>query len=532
MTSKDLPEALSDHYEIEQLSKIVESALDTIQCDVRFVYDGLDEGWLPTSVATGLLGGLAKAASELRESGSRVHCLLFVRDNMFRALAQFDNDFTRNIEGNALRLHWDDTTLLNLVALRLRAAFKWTGENDIRIWNRFAKRDLTGKDGFIRCLKHTLYRPRDLISLLNSAFQAASNSGRQEIIDDDIATAARRVSENRLNDLYKEYTDVLPGLANFAEAFRSKKTSAEYKDVIGMLQEVIDSGCPGAAARDFSLLRTGPEAFAALYSVGFVGVQEQESVRFCHDGSSLDIGSLQPDRNIVIHPCYWQGLNLAKDDLDSISISVDDEDDMSTSDLGKRSIVDLRLKKLGTIIGELSTIPCDPSGDSKFASWVFDAVRYLFSQHIRDIRRRPATGTAPTTITGDIADGKTWKKLRIMSSTDVVVIQPVNKEAATDEDFRHAWASGRSGSGCLTMIVTRAHENSGWTPEEQAHLVDGYTRDTKIAIPIPARLLSRALRKMQGRSERRDDYIEAILSKQVEKFVKATNQRRTKRTKK
>ncbi len=63
------------------------------------MYDGLDEGWVPTQVATGVLGGLTKTAAEFKEQTHGLHCLLFIRDNMLRALVTFDGD-RRNIEGD------------------------------------------------------------------------------------------------------------------------------------------------------------------------------------------------------------------------------------------------------------------------------------------------------------------------------------------------------------------------------------------------------------------------------------------------
>ena len=51
---------------------------------------------------------------------------------MLRALAHYDGDFARHIEGNIMRLHWDENSLLSLVAARLRAALGVTRENDIK----------------------------------------------------------------------------------------------------------------------------------------------------------------------------------------------------------------------------------------------------------------------------------------------------------------------------------------------------------------------------------------------------------------
>ena len=89
---------------------------------VVVMYDGLDEGREPTTSSTAILAGLALAAADLVDALVPVRPILFVRDNMFRALAAEDSDFTRHIEENTLRLHWDEASLLHLVAMRLRVA--------------------------------------------------------------------------------------------------------------------------------------------------------------------------------------------------------------------------------------------------------------------------------------------------------------------------------------------------------------------------------------------------------------------------
>jgi hypothetical protein len=305
-----LPEKIAEHFQVNWLGTEVTGALEAIGLRAVFMYDGLDEGWLPNQVATGLLGGLAKVAAEFREVQG-VHCILFVRDNMFRALAEFDGDFSRNIEGNTLRLHWDEESLLSMVALRLRAAFSWANENSVKAWDRFAKRGLEGKQGFRKCLKLTLYRPRDVIALLNGAYQVACAASRSEIIDADIEATATRISQTRLNDLCKEYEKVLPGLRLFAESFRGHATRMPQDAVMEVLAGVVAQVHEGIVARDFALIGTAPEAFSALFSVGFLGIQDLGGqFQFCHDGSNAEPDVLGHSRMVVVHPCYWRALSL------------------------------------------------------------------------------------------------------------------------------------------------------------------------------------------------------------------------------
>ena len=243
------------------------------------------------------------AAVDFKEAQG-IHCLLFIRDNMFRALAQLDGDYTRNIEGNTLRLHWDEESLLLFVALRLRVAFDWKGENKLKAWNRFAQRELQDIEGFRNCLKLTLYRPRDLIALINGAYQVACNEEREHLIGHDVEVTATRISQTRLNDLYKEYEQVLPGLPQFAQVFQGQSARISYEELQALLDPVIAGVHGGSTARAFALLQTGADAFRALYSVGFLGVQEAEgTVRFCHDGSDTDVQELATTRTVVVHPC-------------------------------------------------------------------------------------------------------------------------------------------------------------------------------------------------------------------------------------
>jgi hypothetical protein len=113
--AKILPERIAEFFDLGWLQNAIADALQAIRKRIVFLYDGLDEGWVPTQVATGVLGGLAKAAAEFRESSQGLRCMLFIRDNMLRALAQFDGDYTRNIENSTLRLQWNEEALLRLV---------------------------------------------------------------------------------------------------------------------------------------------------------------------------------------------------------------------------------------------------------------------------------------------------------------------------------------------------------------------------------------------------------------------------------
>ena len=514
-----LPEKIANEFRISWLQNHVAEALRSLGRRIVFLYDGLDEGWMPNHIATGILGGLAMAAVDFKEAQG-IHCLLFVRDNMFRALAQLDSDYTRNIEGNTLRLHWDEESLLQFVALRLRAAFGWKGENKLKAWNRFAQRELQDIEGFRRCLKLTLYRPRDLIALINGAFQVAGNDGRESLIGGDVEVTATRISQNRLNDLYKEYEQVLPGLPQFAQVFDGQSARISYEDLQALLEPVVAGIHDGPSARTFALLRTGEDAFRALYSVGFLGVQEADGmVRFCHDGSDTDVKELATTRTVVVHPCYWRALSLRDAVPDEVAVSVDDEDDVALAPPGKKTVVDMRLRRLGRIVEELHKIPTGKEGAHAFEEWVFGATRYLFSTGLDNIQWKPNPGLLQQRdIVGALKTaGGFWHRVERYDGSQFV-IEVKNFAEMDAEVFRQAWGYLNPPYGRCLMIVTRA-EGEALTERERVLVKEGFDGGVrKLVLLMPAVLLQRALSKMRSGSERRDDYTDKMLKKRLDRF--------------
>jgi hypothetical protein len=169
-------------------------------------------------------------------------------------------------------------------------------------------------EGFELCLRNTLYRPRDILVLLNEAYATAQRSGRESIIGEDIEKSATQISQNRLNDLLTEYDTVLPGLKQFVAVFVGAPAQAQFGTVTKMLDEIVQrTESEGTATRDFALFNSGSEIFSALYSVGFIGVQDLGTgrVTFCHDGSSSALASIAPDRLTTLHPCYWKALEVS-----------------------------------------------------------------------------------------------------------------------------------------------------------------------------------------------------------------------------
>ena len=216
LTGEKAPELLigdlARNLQLTEITAELTICLNELGVSIRILIDRLDEGYESDEVGIGLIDGFLHASIEINNVLPQTKSFMFLRDNIFRTIAKYDADYSRQIEGQVIRLHWDEYHLLNMVANRLRIAFKTTEESSVAVWNKFTSRNICEKSGFRECLRLTLYRPRDLISLLNNAFYHAFQHGRGTIIDEDIAVSAKEISESRYGDLLKEYDAILPGI--------------------------------------------------------------------------------------------------------------------------------------------------------------------------------------------------------------------------------------------------------------------------------------------------------------------------------
>jgi len=96
---------------IDELTEILTNVLREINKKIVVLVDRLDEGYEPDDIGVGIVDGIVYGTDDLRSRFQEIKAVLFLRDNIFRAIQQFDQDFSRNIEGSVLRLHWDPQEL-------------------------------------------------------------------------------------------------------------------------------------------------------------------------------------------------------------------------------------------------------------------------------------------------------------------------------------------------------------------------------------------------------------------------------------
>lgn len=491
----DLPIKL-DLAEIESVLLDVTSELDI---NVVLLIDRLDEGYEPDEIGIGFVDGLIQAAIDIKTRFSNIKPIIFMRDNIFRSVQKNDQDYSRNIEGHVLRLHWDEANLFSFAALRLRIAFHIEHEASLKIWNKCVVGELKGKSGFQKCLRFTLFRPRDLLALFNEAFFIANKDGREELTLDDLEITARIISQNRLEDLKKEYVAVLPGLHNYIGVFHGKDPQQSVDVTRDLIHEMLTSGSNDPVVQqDFLILEDANSVIRGLYSVGFLGIREPTSGNFifCHDGRAPDREFAVGDQ-ILVHPCYWIALNCTKNDLDPAHADeIYDEYDIEVSS----ETPAIRNNKIKILIAELENIRKGQDGVVEFEEWCRRVIRICFAKGLRNVELIPNVLLKPNrdVVATNLGDGDIWKRIYDVYSTKQVVFRINNNEVIEVEDYQHVQSSLNGGNGKLAFIVTRDNSVDLYANKDIEWVRDIYRKDNTVVIKLTAKYLCKLLHKLRN----------------------------------
>lgn len=494
---------LADVLDVAQVEKELKEVLQKAP-KVYLIIDRLDEGFDPDSSNIAFIDGAVSAAIDISTIfKSRIRPVVFLRDNIHRAVAHFDQDYTRNIEGQTLRLHWDVSNLFYLVCNRLRAAFGDTTQNNKRLWSRYTSHELQGDDGFKQCLKFTLYRPRDILILLNSAFENASKRDLASAVTTisliDLDKAAKTISSNRLDDLQKEYRQIFPSIEAAIAVFGNRNPEILLSEACELLAEATLKPSSSIESHvELAIFNQPDDLVRALYGVGFLGIHDPStgSYVFSHDGRRPET-EFEPEHRLLIHPCYWIALNLSRNVLSQDEATdINDEYEIKVSSVTPA----LRNARLGRLISEYQKIENGSDGSTEFEEWCLESLKICFAGRLDNItlhpnkdsvNRRDVVGT-------NLAQTAFWKRIQQDYSTRQVVFEVKNYESPTLEDYRQvlSYLSGRYGE--LAFIICRDWNVNLEKGKDLAWVKSIHSDHKKVIVKITGKFLSDILSKLRN----------------------------------
>lgn len=515
---------LHSELNISQLENDFENLEAISKIKFFILIDRLDEGYENDETGVAIISGVIAVVSEMNKKYEQVRPVLFQRDNIIRAVAKFDPDYTRNIEGEVIRIHWDTYQLLNLVSKRLNHVFSLGIENNQKIWDRCTAneavgRELQGKEGFKKCLQFTLYRPRDLLSLLNQSFYMAGREERKTIILSDVEKTATNISETRLEDLKKEYKSIFPTISVAVSVFENGNPEMSYEQAITLLDilqiNIGESDKDRKELIDLAILKSDG-ILRALYSVGFIGTHDASSntFTFCHDGRNPDREFNSSDK-ILIHPCYWIALNLTRNALaPDEAKQINDEYEIKVTSITP----EIRAQKIGALIAEIGKIQEGREQANEFEEWTLTAIQTVFAGHLSNVVLKPnGAGIQRRDIVGtNLSKSDAWERIHKDYGVRQVVFDAKNYKEIGPDEYRQLSTYLHGQYGRLGFLVTRDDDENLRSGKELDWVKEIFTTQNKLVIKLSYKFFQKLLGKL--RNPEKHDAVDHALSTLLDNY--------------
>jgi hypothetical protein len=175
-----------------------------------------------------------KVEREMRKAGNVVHCIVFVRNDVYDNLMRNTPDFGKEMRAT---LDWSDPDMLReMLRLRLvsgmRADHSDASFHDV--WHELCVSHYRGEDTSSYFIRRTLMRPRNLLKIFNHCRGFATNFNRDIISDLDIEKGLRTYSSDLVQELDAELTQVFPAAQDLLYHFMDSKralTAAEIQQL-------------------------------------------------------------------------------------------------------------------------------------------------------------------------------------------------------------------------------------------------------------------------------------------------------------
>ena len=515
---------LDRQLDVRSIGEEVEITLEREGKTVYIVVDRLDEGWEVSESGIAAVNGLVQGIIETRIRIKRVVPIVFIRDNMFRGIQEKDPDFCRNIEGQVLRLYWSNQKLWEVIVGRLRIATGKSQEATEKIWNQCVEKELTGREGFTKCLKRTLYRPRDILGLIQATLERAERSGRSKISLDEVQRSAKEISENRLRDMFKEYTTMLPLLPTYAEVWRNGSVQRRVESLKGVIEARLEKATATSQERqEWLVLRKDTSAaLKQQYGVGLIGIQDRRTgaYSFCQDGRPR-MEEIRDDDQVMLHPAYWHGLNANGTQLEAgTSQDIYDEYEIER----QSDAPALRQRMLRERRNALTEIATGASGATDLEEWCVEVIRICFAKSLRNVERQPvSTGTnRPDIVARNLGVSEFWKRVLNDYQGRQVVFEVKNKNDFDGNDIRQLVAYLTNGAGSIGFLVTRGGTENLERGAELDQIRDAWTSGRKLILKIPCTLLSKLLGRLEqtSRHDKVDNFLNSLLDRYERCYIK------------
>lgn len=298
-------------HDVRLLRRQVSAYLEHKQ-GVWVLFDNLDKGWsthgvdaVDAMVLRCLIDAGRKVERDMRKDGHTVHCLVFIRNDVYEHLMRQSADYGKEMR---VALDWTDPDMLReLLRLRLISGLPSSSAKlgFDQIWPQLCISHYRGEETSAYIIERSLMRPRNVIKMFAHAKGFAANLAHQKIQDSDLEKGVRAYSQDLLVELDHELTDVFPDSRDLLYHF----IDAEPRLTGGALAKLIASA--GIEKNDVR------RVIDFLLYYGILGIQDAtEQVHYIF-GVNYDLKVLQiratragGDAVYVMNPAFRPALGI------------------------------------------------------------------------------------------------------------------------------------------------------------------------------------------------------------------------------
>jgi hypothetical protein len=241
--SRDQVTQLVYSHDVRQLRRQISAYLEHKQ-SVWVLFDNLDKGWstqgvdaVDALVLRCLVDAGRKIERDMRKDGHVVHCIVFIRNDVYEYLMQQSTDYGKEMK---VALDWTDPDMLREL-LRLRLLIGLVNDSESldfeKIWPQLCISHYKGEETSSYIIERSLMRPRNMIKMFSHAKGFAANLAHQKIQESDLEKGIRAYSQDLLVELDHELTDVFPESKDLLYYF----IDAPFKLTSNELTELIES---------------------------------------------------------------------------------------------------------------------------------------------------------------------------------------------------------------------------------------------------------------------------------------------------
>jgi hypothetical protein len=171
------------------------------------------------------------------------------------------------------------------------------------VWRQLCDAHYAGEESSAYLIDRSLMRPRNLLKIFNHCRGFATNFQRPRITTEDITKGLLAYSQDLIEELDRELTDVFPGARDLLYHFLDGQAILSPPDLTRTLAAAKVDPADNEKVTDF------------LLYYGVLGIKSADYDHFIF-GVNYDLRQLKIragriiDAQYVINPAFWPGLNI------------------------------------------------------------------------------------------------------------------------------------------------------------------------------------------------------------------------------